>query len=135
MGRLWEWLWDRHGRHYSWAVIVAVIPTLVLTYSFYAVIIVAFEHSHRYGEAIAVVVAAATAIETSPSSSVDDGKITEGQHAINSATAATTGAAIGDPTPNRNLIHLPPILPECVVTSVAAVCRARSSIRNPQDFV
>lgn len=64
MGRLWEWLWDRHGRHYSWAVIVAVIPTLVLTYSFYAVIIVAFEHSHRYGEAIAVVVAAATAIET-----------------------------------------------------------------------
>ncbi|TRW82805.1 adenylate/guanylate cyclase domain-containing protein [Mycolicibacterium sp. 018/SC-01/001] len=64
MGRLWQWLWDRYGRFYSWAIIVAVIPTLVMTYVFYACIIVAFEHSERYAEAIGVVVVAATVIET-----------------------------------------------------------------------
>ena len=56
MDRIWQWVWDRYGARYSWAIYAisfsAVVPVcLVLSF-----LIVAFERSDGYVEAAAVTV-------------------------------------------------------------------------------
>ena len=58
MDRIWQWAWDRYGARYSWAVFavsyLAILPTWLLC----ALVVLAFEESDRYLEAVAVTVVA-----------------------------------------------------------------------------
>jgi adenylate cyclase len=64
MGRFWQWLWDRYGPHYSWGLVAAAIPLAVGTYSIFTLMILRFEDSTRYGEAMAVLCVGAALHQT-----------------------------------------------------------------------
>ena len=51
MDRIFQWLWDRHGPTYSWAMCALVYPPGMLIYLTYSLIIVAFEGSGRFIDA------------------------------------------------------------------------------------
>ena len=57
MDRIWQWMWDRYGVRYSWAVwaisVLAVLPPYLAT----SFLLLAFERSGRYVDAVAVTVA------------------------------------------------------------------------------
>ena len=57
MDRLFQWLWDRYGPTYSWALFATCYVVPFPIYLFLASTVVAFEHSDRY-----LVAAGATAI-------------------------------------------------------------------------
>jgi class 3 adenylate cyclase len=59
MDRIWQWLWDRYGARYSWALYAAALPLTLLNYLFLSFLIVAVEESSVYVEAAAVTVVAA----------------------------------------------------------------------------
>ncbi|MGB3356411.1 MAG: adenylate/guanylate cyclase domain-containing protein [Mycobacterium sp.] len=61
MDRIFQWVWDRYGPSYSWAICVLVYPPGLVVYLSYTLIIVAFEGSGRYVEAI-VITAVALAV-------------------------------------------------------------------------
>jgi class 3 adenylate cyclase len=58
MDRIFQWMWDRYGPRYSWAICVLVYLPGLSAYLAFSLIIVAFEGSDRYVEA-AVVLAVA----------------------------------------------------------------------------
>jgi adenylate cyclase len=58
MDRIWQWLWDRSGARYSWAIYTVSFSELLSVYLVYSFLIVAFERSDRYVEAAAVTVGA-----------------------------------------------------------------------------
>lgn len=53
MDRIWQWMWDRHGPRYSWAIWTVACSSMLVTYVLWTIVIVAFEGSARYVEAIA----------------------------------------------------------------------------------
>ena len=54
MDRIFQWVWDRYGPVYSWAICALVYPAGLSVHLAYPLIIVAFEGSDRYVEAAAV---------------------------------------------------------------------------------
>ncbi len=54
MDRFFQWVWDRHGRRFPWAIFVLVYVSGMSAYLAFSLIIVAFEYSHRYGMAVLV---------------------------------------------------------------------------------
>ncbi|MFZ0713664.1 adenylate/guanylate cyclase domain-containing protein [Mycobacterium sp.] len=58
MDRIFQWVWDRYGPRYSWAICALVYPPGLWVYLSYSLIIIAFEGSGRY-IAAAVVTAVA----------------------------------------------------------------------------
>ena len=54
MERILQWVWDRYGSRYSWALCVVMFPIALTAYLIISLIIVAFERSDRYLEAAAV---------------------------------------------------------------------------------
>jgi adenylate cyclase len=59
MDRLWQWVWDRYGPRYSWALLAVGVPLGLPVYILWAFLIVAVEESSVYVEAAAVTVVAA----------------------------------------------------------------------------
>ena len=58
MDRIFQWLWDRYGPRYSWAICLFGYGTGLAAYIGYSLIIVAFEGSDRYVEATVVLAVA-----------------------------------------------------------------------------
>ena len=58
MDRVFQWVWDRYGARYSWAVCAVMFPVSLPVYLVWSLVIVAFERSSRYGEAAVFTVAA-----------------------------------------------------------------------------
>jgi class 3 adenylate cyclase len=54
MDRIWQWAWDRQGPRYSWVIFAIVFAGILTTYILWALIVLAFENSNRYAEAIVV---------------------------------------------------------------------------------
>lgn len=54
MDRIFEWVWDKHGPTYSWAMCALIYPTGYLTYLAFTQFIVAFEGADIYLEAALV---------------------------------------------------------------------------------
>ena len=63
MDRVFQWLWDRYGTRYSWALLALMYPIALLTYLVWAMTIVAFEGSSSYGVA-ALFTVVAVAVRT-----------------------------------------------------------------------
>ena len=55
---MWQWLWDRYGTRYSWALYAVSVPILLLIYGLSSAVVVAFERSDRYATAAAITVVA-----------------------------------------------------------------------------
>ena len=62
MDRLWQWVWDRYGPRYSWALYALMVPLSIPVYLLWSFLIVAVEKSGAYVEAAAVTVVAATVL-------------------------------------------------------------------------
>jgi adenylate cyclase len=58
MDRLWQWVWDRYGPRYSWALYALAVPVALPVQLLWSFLIVAVEKSGDYGEAAAVAVVA-----------------------------------------------------------------------------
>jgi adenylate cyclase len=58
MDRIWQWVWDRHGPRYSWALCAIALPVVLLGYLLWSFLITAFEGSDHYLEAAVVTVVA-----------------------------------------------------------------------------
>src|SRR5881227_1533425 len=54
MDRLWQWTWDRYGKRYSWAVFAMSHGVVLPIFAILALLVVAFEKSDRYLEAVAI---------------------------------------------------------------------------------
>lgn len=54
MDRIFQWVWDRHGPTYSWAICALIYPPGLTIYLGYALTIVAFERSGRFIDAVIV---------------------------------------------------------------------------------
>lgn len=54
MDRVFQWLWDRHGPRYSWAMCVLIYPPGFFVFVSYSLIVVAFERSDRFIDAAIV---------------------------------------------------------------------------------
>src|SRR5690348_16481575 len=52
MDRIWQWAWDRHGPRYSWVICVVFSASMLPIYLFASVVVVAFEGSSHYVEAV-----------------------------------------------------------------------------------
>ncbi len=63
MDRLWQWLWDRYGPRYLWAVYALMVPLSMPVYLLWSFLIVAVEKSDAYVEAAAVTVVASTVLD------------------------------------------------------------------------
>lgn len=58
MDRIFQWIWDRYGARYSWALCAVMFPVSLPIFVTWALVIVAFEGSDQYGEAVVLTVAA-----------------------------------------------------------------------------
>src|ERR1700752_2150652 len=58
MDRIWQWAWDRHGARYSWTVYAIMSVVTVPLYLVPALVVVAYEESSHYVEAVAFTVVA-----------------------------------------------------------------------------
>src|SRR6476661_3715492 len=58
MDRIWQWVWDRYGTRYSWAICAVMFALLLPAFLMLSFIVIAFEKSDRYLEAAAVTVVA-----------------------------------------------------------------------------
>src|ERR1700730_13143818 len=63
MDRIYQWLWDRYGARYSWALYALAVPLFLPFYILWSFLIVAVEKSGDYVEAAAVTVVAATVLQ------------------------------------------------------------------------
>jgi adenylate cyclase len=54
MDRIWQWVWDRHGARYSWAIWVALIASLLPPNILWSLTVVAYGKSSRFAEAAIV---------------------------------------------------------------------------------
>jgi adenylate cyclase len=70
MDRIWQWAWDRYGARYQWVVCAFVFPVVLPFYLLLSFVVVAFEGSDHYVDAVAVTVVAAlmlTCVDVLPS--------------------------------------------------------------------
>ncbi|OBF42211.1 cyclase [Mycobacterium sp. ACS1612] len=58
MDRIWQWAWDRYGPKYSWAISALIFLPMLLSYVLLSSVVVAFERSSHYVEAIVFTMAA-----------------------------------------------------------------------------
>jgi adenylate cyclase len=58
MERVFQWVWDRYGSRYSWALCVVMYPIALMAYLAISLIIVAFERSDRYFESAVIAMVA-----------------------------------------------------------------------------
>lgn len=65
MDRIWQWVWDRYGTRYSWAIYAILTLAVLPPYLLQCAIVLAFEKSNQYVAASAVTVAAALLVSTS----------------------------------------------------------------------
>jgi adenylate cyclase len=63
MDRLWQWVWDRYGPRYFWALYALMVPLSLPVYILWSFLIVAVEKSGDYVEAAAVTVVASTVLQ------------------------------------------------------------------------
>ncbi|OBF53044.1 cyclase [Mycobacterium sp. 852002-53434_SCH5985345] len=56
MDRIWQWAWNRFRTRYSWVIYAVSVSELLSVYLTLSLLIVAFERSDRYVEAVAVTV-------------------------------------------------------------------------------
>jgi adenylate cyclase len=56
MDRIWQWAWDRYGAKYSWAIYAIMSSLVMQIYLVLSLVVVAYEDSDRYIEAVAVTV-------------------------------------------------------------------------------
>jgi len=56
MDRLWQWVWDRYGPRYSWALYAVVVPLALPVYILWSFLIVAVEKTGAYIEAAVITV-------------------------------------------------------------------------------
>ena len=54
MDRIWQWAWDRYGPRYSWVIGAAALPMMVPSCLLWPLVVVAFEKSSHYVEAVAL---------------------------------------------------------------------------------
>lgn len=54
MDRIFQWVWDRYGPRYSWAICAVVYPPGLFVFASYAMVIVAFERSDHFLDALIV---------------------------------------------------------------------------------
>src|ERR1700757_5048539 len=54
MDRIWQWAWDRYAARYLWAICAITIPLLLPIYLLPALVVVAYEQSGHYVEAVAI---------------------------------------------------------------------------------
>ncbi|MFV8053587.1 adenylate/guanylate cyclase domain-containing protein [Mycobacterium sp. 48b] len=54
MDRIWQWVWDRHGAKYPWAIWAFGFTSILVTYTLWALVITSYERSNRYLEAVVV---------------------------------------------------------------------------------
>src|SRR6516162_1042570 len=62
MDRIWQWVWDRYGPRYSWAVYALAVPLTLPVYLLWSFLIVAVEKSGAYAEAAMITVVAVTVL-------------------------------------------------------------------------
>ncbi len=58
MDRIWQWVWDRQGARYSWAIYAVACGFAMAIFRVSAFAIIAFEQSGRYLEAVVIVAVA-----------------------------------------------------------------------------
>ncbi|GFG63105.1 adenylate/guanylate cyclase domain-containing protein [Mycobacterium kubicae] len=58
MERIWQWAWDRYGARYSWAICAVTVSVLLPIYLVLSCVVVAYEKSGHYVEAVATTVVA-----------------------------------------------------------------------------
>ena len=58
MDRIWQWVWDRYGTRYSWAICAVMFALFLPSFVMLSFIVVALEKSDRYVEAAAITVVA-----------------------------------------------------------------------------
>jgi adenylate cyclase len=63
MDRIFQWVWDRYGARYSWALYALAVPLFLPVYILWSFLIVAVEKSGDYVEAAAVTVVTATVLQ------------------------------------------------------------------------
>ena len=63
MDRLWQWVWDRYGPRYSWALYAVAVPLALPVNLLWSFLIVAVEKSGAYAEAAAITVVVATPLQ------------------------------------------------------------------------
>jgi adenylate cyclase len=63
MDRLWQWVWDRYGPRYAWALYALMVPLSMPVYLLWSFLIVAVEKSGDYVEAAVVTVIAAAGLQ------------------------------------------------------------------------
>jgi class 3 adenylate cyclase len=56
MDRIWQWVWDRYGARYSWAICAITFAVVLPVYLFLSFFVAAFEKSDHYVEAAMVTV-------------------------------------------------------------------------------
>src|SRR5689334_24310919 len=54
MDRIWQWVWDRYGAQYSWAIWIALIASLLPPNVVWALTVVAYQKSNHFTEAAIV---------------------------------------------------------------------------------
>jgi adenylate cyclase len=54
MDRIWQWVWDRFGARYSWAIYAIIFPVMLANYLFMSFLVITFEKSTHYVEAVGV---------------------------------------------------------------------------------
>jgi adenylate cyclase len=60
MDRIWQWVWERYGPKYSWAMWVVVFVPMLAVYLLLSFIVVALEKSNNYGPAAVITAVAVT---------------------------------------------------------------------------
>jgi adenylate cyclase len=63
MDRFWQWVWDRCGPRYSWAIFAIMVPLSMPVYFLWSFLIVAVEKSGAYLDAAAVTVVCAAVLQ------------------------------------------------------------------------
>ncbi|MCV7401953.1 HAMP domain-containing protein [Mycobacterium fragae] len=61
MDRIWQWVWDRYGARYSWAIWVGLFASLLPANLVWSIVVVAYEKSSHFAEA-AIVTGVAVAV-------------------------------------------------------------------------
>ena len=54
MDRIFQWVWDRYGSRYSWAICAVIFPPGLFIFGSYSMVVVAFERSDRFLAALVV---------------------------------------------------------------------------------
>jgi hypothetical protein len=55
LDHIWQWIWDRHGARYEWAIWAVMFASMFVTYLLWSYAVVALEKSTGLAEANAFV--------------------------------------------------------------------------------